>query len=431
MYIYGPSVFTVGLQDWPRHRNAVSRPFNEAIMKFVWDESLRQTQAMVQYWTSGSEAGITDMQENMRTLSLNVLAVTAFRESYDFRGSPHLEDDKAGTQSYRDALFIVHKYAIHLMLIPYRFLTGPMTPRSLAKIGLAATSLKGFMMKMVTEEAAALSRGEPGSGGLITHLVRALDQKTPQRTGSGDDVKKAGKGGLSVDEILGNIFVINFAGHDTTAITLAFAVMLLAAHPEVQEWLHEEITTVTQRKPVEDWDYALFSRLKRCHAVFFETLRVYPPITGLPKITSEKVQALRVGDRVLALPPGTETYPMVLGVQTDPNYWGGDPYVWRPSRWIVPSGAAAGTVEELLVPQKGTFCPWADGPQGCAGKKFSQVEAVAMLACLFKTHRLHPKTQTADAKDEPSWPGEARVRGVWTNWEGMKEESKPKSPSAG
>ncbi|RYO75537.1 hypothetical protein DL766_010285 [Monosporascus sp. MC13-8B] len=286
------------------------------------------------------------------------------------------------------------------MLIPYRFLSGPLTPRSLVKIGLAATSLKDFMMKMVTEEAAALSRGEPGSGGLITHLVRALDQKTPQQTGSGDDVKKAWKGGLSVDEILGNIFVINFAGHDITAITLAFAVMLLAARPEVQEWLHEEITTVAQRKPVEDWDYALFSRLKRCRAVFFETLRVYPPITGLPKITSEKVQALRVGDRVLVLPPGTETYPMVLGVQTDPNYWGDNPCVWRPSRWIVRSGAAAEAVEELLVPQKGTFCPWADGPQGCAGKKFSQVEAIAMLACLFKTHRLRPKTRPGETEEQ-------------------------------
>ncbi|RYP07011.1 hypothetical protein DL765_009280 [Monosporascus sp. GIB2] len=238
--VYGPSVFTVGLKDWPRHRNAVSRPFSETIMTFVWDESLRQTQ-------------------------------------------------------------------------------------SLAKIGLAATSLKGFMMKMDTEEAAALGCGEPrcgepGSGGLIPHLVRALDQKTAQRTGSGGDVKKDSEGGLSVDEILGNIFVIHFAGHDTTAITLAFTMMVLAAHPEIQEWLHEEITTVTQRQPVEDWDYALSSRMKRCGAVFFETLMAQAPITGVPKITSKKVQALRVGDRVLVLPLGTEFYPMVLGVQTDPNY---------------------------------------------------------------------------------------------------------------
>lgn len=42
--VYGPSVFTVGLQDWPRHRKAVAAPFNQSIMKFVWDTTLGQTQ---------------------------------------------------------------------------------------------------------------------------------------------------------------------------------------------------------------------------------------------------------------------------------------------------------------------------------------------------------------------------------------------------
>lgn len=354
---------------------------------------------MVQYWTSESGAGIPGMEEDMRTLSLNVLAATAFRESYDFRGSANLAIKKASTESYRDALFIVHKYAIHLMLIPYHFFTGPLMPRGLARIGHAAASLKELMMKMITEETVALSRGEAGSGGLITQLVHALDPKTTQRTNSGDEVKTSRKGVLSVDEILGNIFVINLAGQDTTAIALAFALMLLAAHPDVQTWLHEEITDVTQETPIEDWDYALFSRLKRCRAVFLETLRLYGPITGLPKITSDQVQTLQVGNHVLTIPPNTETYLMVLGVQTNPRYWN-DPYVWTPSRWIVRPGGSAANTEELFVPQSGSFCPWSDGPQGCVGKEFSEVEAVATLACLFRTHRVRPKTKAAETEEQ-------------------------------
>lgn len=42
--VYGPSVFTVRIPDWPRHRRAVAAPFNESIMKFVWNESLRHAQ---------------------------------------------------------------------------------------------------------------------------------------------------------------------------------------------------------------------------------------------------------------------------------------------------------------------------------------------------------------------------------------------------
>ncbi|KAI1098024.1 putative cytochrome P450 [Jackrogersella minutella] len=393
--VYGPSVFTVQQNDWPRHRKAVSAPFNEAIMKFVWDESLRQIQAMARYWISRSDAGIQGMPEDMRTATLNVLAATAFRESYDFRGSASLEDKKESSESDRDAFFIVHKYALYLMLVPYRLITGPLVPKSLANIGRAAASLKSFMVKMVTDEAEALDRGEAGSGGLITHLVSALERKTAQETGTREDGKKTIKGGLSMDEVLGNIFVINFAGQDTTAITLAFATMLLAAHPEAQEWLREEIAAATRGAPVERWDYALFSRLKRCRAVFLETLRLYPPITGLPKIASETARTLRVGGRVLDISPGTEIYPMVLGVHTDARYWD-EPLAWRPSRWI----ARVSAEEELFVPRKGSFCPWSEGPQGCAGKKFSQVEGAAVIACLFGAYRVRPKTEAGETAEQ-------------------------------
>lgn len=353
---------------------------------------------MLHYWNCQGKAGIPDMQEDLRTLSINVLAATAFLKPYDFIGSTDLRNRESSTESYRDCLHVVLKYAIFLMLVPYRFLTGAMLPHSLASIGRAAISLKGFMMNIITEESAALSKGKPVSGGLITSLVRALDQKTPQQPDPGDFIRETKRSGLSVDEILGNIFVINIAGHDTTANTLVFTMMLLAANPEVQGWLHEEIITVTQGKPIGDWDYALFEQLKRCQAVFLETLRLYAPITGLPKITSRGVQILHIGDRPLAIPPGTEIFPLLLGIQTDPSYWV-DPYVWRPSRWILHPKDAPEVREELFVPQKGTFFPWSEGPQNCVGKKFSQVEAVAVLACLFRDHRVCIKTRAGETEE--------------------------------
>lgn len=41
--IYGPSVFTVGLDDWPRHHKAVVAPFNDDLMSLVWRETLCHT----------------------------------------------------------------------------------------------------------------------------------------------------------------------------------------------------------------------------------------------------------------------------------------------------------------------------------------------------------------------------------------------------
>lgn len=74
---------------------------------------------------------------------------------------------------------------------------------------------------------------------------------------------------LSDSEISGNLFIYTLGGHDTTANTLAYAVLLLVIHPEWQEWLREELQSILGTdNEVTDWDYEkCFSRSNRCLAV--------------------------------------------------------------------------------------------------------------------------------------------------------------------
>ena len=377
-------------------------------MSFVWDESLRQAAVMLRSWSSPiqSTEGINSVQKDTRTLSLNVLAATGFRKSYDFRGSTDTTaaQDEAG--SYRDALQTVLDNAILIMILPYRYLQGSLVPKSLVRIGNAARSFKKHMVQMLDDETSALRNNKPDSGSLMSSFVRALDMHEreivaqPHLKGSKD-----GKRGLSIDEIFGNLFVINFAGHDTTANTLAFTMLLLAAHPEVQVWVAEELSAIDAMKnsTVDQWDYnAIFPRLKRCQAVLLETLRLYPPIMSLPKWTKEHSQTIQVGEKTLVIPPGVGTSPHLLAIHTHPKYWT-DPFVWRPSRWIVGS-IESGTrskefCEDLWTPLPHTYFPWSDGPQNCPGEKFSKVEAVAVLACLLRTHRLGVKKCPGEAEE--------------------------------
>ncbi|KAK8079209.1 cytochrome P450 [Apiospora phragmitis] len=127
--IFGPSLFNAQTDEYPRHRKAVAAPFNESTMKFVWLETLRQSRSMVNYWTCHSATGIPDLQRDSRSVTLNVLASTVFREKYNFIGSTDLhEQDLSTAKSFRDALLLVHQYIIHLMVIPYQYLLGPMVP---------------------------------------------------------------------------------------------------------------------------------------------------------------------------------------------------------------------------------------------------------------------------------------------------------------
>lgn len=267
--VYGPCISTATWTDWPRHRKILAAPFNENIMKFVWNESLKQTREMLQSWTLSDVSGISSVAKDTRTLSLNVLAATGFHRSYKFRGSNQSGTDEAGT--YRGALQTVLDNVIVLMLVPRRLLQLQI-PRSWARIGRAAAEFKQFMMDMLDEETTLLQKGETGTGSLMTSFVRALDAHQKEEAALKSNKGLSSKG-LTVEEILGNIFVINFAGHDTTANTLAFSMILLAANPDVQDWVAEEVRQVIKNSDSESWDYnELFSNLKRCRAVLVSTM---------------------------------------------------------------------------------------------------------------------------------------------------------------
>ncbi|KAK0728731.1 cytochrome P450 [Lasiosphaeria miniovina] len=193
------------------------------------------------------------------------------------------------------------------------------------------------------------------------------------------DVKDGG--GLTEAEIYGNMFVFNFAGHDTTAHTFTFAIYFLAAISDVQEWLSEEINHVCGHRAVEEWNYrADFPRLKRCLSVKLETIRLYSPVPVL-KWTADKSQPLLIGGKTLVIPPHSMIVPSYGSVHTDPRFWGPDSLSWNPSRFITKSSANA--EEEFCIPVRGSFVGFSDGPQDCPGRKFAQVELVATMAVLF------------------------------------------------
>jgi len=127
----------------------------------------------------------------------------------------------------------------------------------------------------------------------------------------------------------------------------------------------------------------LLSSLCLANLLQYETLRLFPPILALPKHTSSSPQALKIGDRTIIIPAHTSTSPSLLAVHTHPKYWP-DPMEWKPSRWMTKENGR----DSLVTPARDTYFPWSDGPQNCPGRKFSEVEFVAVLALLMRDHVL-------------------------------------------
>lgn len=63
-----------------------------------------------------------------------------------------------------------------------------------------------------------------------------------------------GRNSLTDEEIFGNLFIYNLAGHETTANTLAYAVALMSINRGVQDWIGEELDTVFgSEQNVDKW----------------------------------------------------------------------------------------------------------------------------------------------------------------------------------
>lgn len=271
----------------------------------------------------------------------------------------------------------------------------PWLPKSwkLSMLADRCAVFQRYMTELYEEEKsqARLKTGS-GSGGassktLMSSLVRASQDEA--QNGSG----------LTESEIYGNMFMLNFAGHDTTAHTFTFAIHFLAANPAVQDWVSEEVRAVLGDNR-DDWDYAThFPRLRRCFAVMLETLRLYTPVP-VAKWTAGGTASLDVAGKTIVVPPNTMVIPSYAAVHTEPKYWGSDPLVWRPSRWIQGAAAAALGQEDLINPQKGTFLGWSEGARDCPARKFSQVEFVATVATLLRDWKVDPVPLDGESLDD-------------------------------
>lgn len=345
---------------------------------------------MLKYWTSKTSDKHVD--RDLRTLSLHVLSRAGFGKSFPFQGYDEKQRTAVVTQSrdYKDALHTILENCVLLLGLGPKLLTffaKYWLPAKLQVIHEACTFFQAYMTNLYEEEKRLHAEGATSDSNLMTLLVRNSQDSNSQ--GTTED-----SGGLTESEIYGNMFTINFAGHDTTAHTFTFAIYFLAAHPEVQDWLSEEIKVVLGGRQPHKWNYrADFHRLKRCLAVMYETIRLYTPVPSI-KWTSDKAQPLTVSDKTFTLPPHSMIAPSYGSVQTDPRFWGPDSLDWRPSRWIKSADTSSVAPnpggEEQDLHTRGAFIGWSEGIRDCPGKKFSQVEFVAVMAVLFLNSRVEP-----------------------------------------
>jgi cytochrome P450 len=231
----------------------------------VWAESLRQAREMLDWWKNHDSNSVKSTDKDTRILSLHVLASAGFGMSYPFTSAREPPSSNF-TMTYREALSLILEYILVVIAIPRILLKLPFVPKNWARASQATTEFQRYMTDMLEKEKLLISQRAPGAANLMSSLVRGSEEARQADTENdkGYNIPK----GLTDSEIYGNIFLYNFAGHETTGNILTYSILLLAAHPQWQDWLAEEIEQVFGDQPYNQaWAYKQFPRLKRCLAV--------------------------------------------------------------------------------------------------------------------------------------------------------------------
>jgi cytochrome P450 len=232
-----------------------------------------------------------------------------------------------------------------------------------------------------------------------------------------------------------------FAGHESTGNTTHYSLLFLAIALDSQARLQAEIDSIVGSRPPSDWTYETdMGRLYQgmVGATMNETLRVMPPVIDIPKVTRTP-QSLTFDGKTITVPTNTFIHLSVVGVHRNPRYWPHSPSKisskthdlddFVPERWLQstknpvtahrntsppsrnaspgPDGLesasfdSASSENNLFTPPKGAFIPFSEGARSCPGRRFAQVEIMAVLAVIFKTHSLE--------LDVSDWASDAQV----------------------
>lgn len=404
--VFGPNLGTTEGAQWQRHRKITATCFNENNNEIVWAEVIRQATGMRKYWSSKSS--INTIGDDVRTLSLHVMSSAGFGKSYPYQGAEE-ESSTQGSANIRDALKLILDNCIALVALGPKNLDKWWLPQSWKPLHDATVTFQNYMTNAYEEGKKAAADGSTHGNNLMTSLVRASQAESKEASS---------QGGLTEQEIYGNIFVFNFAGHDTTANTLAFGIALIATRPDVQDWIAEEINEVFGDQEPETSNYAeIFPRLKRCLAVTYETVRLYTPV-AIVKTSGPEPRELKVNDSTHVLPPHTMIIPSYSAMHTHPRHWGSNSLAWEPSRWIIPASTSPSDTALASPPSQpntsnlatetflefpkasNPFIAWSGGARVCPGKKFSQVEFVGVLVGLFKDYRVKPVQLEGESEKE-------------------------------
>ncbi len=173
--------------------------------------------------------------------------------------------------------------------------------------------------------------------------------------------------GMDEEQIIDEILVLLFAGHETTANTISWLLYLLATHPSDAMKLRASISKISIFESPKD---------NYIQAVVSETMRLYPAAWMTDRVA--------VHDDCFgpfSYPKGTIIIPFIYGLHRNKIHWK-DEGRFDPERFMFSDPAQRKKVKN--------FFPFGAGPRMCIGNNFAMTEMAFILYELVKNFEFSP-----------------------------------------
>ncbi|KAL0103190.1 hypothetical protein PUN28_017495 [Cardiocondyla obscurior] len=206
---------------------------------------------------------------------------------------------------------------------------------------------------------------------LIDHLIELRNTYADQDVGG---FKYDG------DDLVAQAAVFFTAGYETSSSAVSFTLYELAIHPEIQERLRKEI-----HDALEETDgkitYDMLTKLQYLDMVIAETLRMYPPLPFLDRVTLERY---KVPNSDLVLEKNTPIYISMTGMHYDPEYYP-DPNKFDPERF---------TEENKRNRPPCIYFPFGEGPRICIGMRMGLLQTKLAIVTILRNYEVTPSKNT-------------------------------------
>lgn len=326
---------------WLRQRRLMQPAFHRQRIANFAGMMVEQAQEMLRGWEQAAASGQPlNVARSFTDLTMAIITQAMFSNAYTDRTNrvgmaiSHLLDDV----NFR-------------FIVPFYPRLNVPTPRNLkarASMRIVDEVVYGF----INERRASGADGDD----LLGMLMSARDEETGEA--------------MTDEQLRDEVLTIFVAGHETTAVLLAWVCYLLALHPEAAERMYAEVDQVLgQRLPtLEDLPKLAYTRM-----VLDETMRLYPPawVTNREAVEDDVLCGVRI-------PAGKVVLLSSYAVHRLPQYWE-DPEAFDPLRF---------TPERSADRPRFAYFPFGGGPHQCIGNSFALTEATLILASIAQRFRL-------------------------------------------